>query len=42
MINDSFFSGCYRDFSGEPSTTRLRFALDDRGAPLDDTSRVLL
>ena len=24
-----FFSGCYRDFSGKPSTTRLRFALDD-------------
>ena len=24
-----FFGGCYRDFSGKPSTTRLRFALDD-------------
>ena len=24
-----FFSGCYRDFSGKPSTTRLRCALDD-------------
>jgi len=29
FLYDDVFSGCYRDFSGKPSTTRLRFALDD-------------